>query len=56
MTIVPMSPDLAERWFLSRYDALRKLQATSAVEKEGRKVVQHRLAVYVASDKYALPY
>lgn len=24
--------------------------------KEGRKTVQHRLAVYVASDKYALPY
>lgn len=24
--------------------------------KEGRKEVKHRLAVYVASDKYALPY
>ena len=24
--------------------------------KEGRKVTEHRLAVYVASDKYALPY
>lgn len=38
--IVPMSPHLAERWFLSRYDALRKLQATSAVEKEGRTIVE----------------
>lgn len=24
--------------------------------KEGRKEVKHRLAVYVASDRYALPY